>query len=189
MQCGNKVSRPAENDVKDWWYAMDIQNIASLHRIPGSDYQCSYDKWISTVANTGWQIFDPKSTKTPIVECKNCIKKCGKRNDSIDHCVDYEPEPAFKVGDWVEFIDVGGRKSQGKYLSKAYDHAILVLDISYKINARCVVPTAKIIRKLAPSEVKVAITLTGTVSQDSILDKAGCFTLKTAGSEYITYLS
>lgn len=57
----------------------------------------------------------------------------------------------FKVGDWVEFIDVGGHKSQGKYLSKAFDNAILVRDITY--NTRCIVPTTKIIRKLKPSEV------------------------------------
>jgi hypothetical protein len=63
----------------------------------------------------------------------------------------YEPDHDFNVGDWVEFIDAGGHKSQGKYLSNAYDNTILVLDITY--NMRCVVPTTKITRKLNPSEI------------------------------------
>jgi hypothetical protein len=75
-----------------------------------------------------------------------------------------EPEPAmqYKVGDWVEFIDVGGRKSQGKYLSNTDGNAIIVLDITS--NMRVVVHTTKIIRKLSPSEVIVHIgCLSGTI--------------------------
>ena len=75
-----------------------------------------------------------------------------------------EPKPAYAVEDWVEFIDAGGHKSQGKYLSKAYDNAILVRDIIY--NTRCVVPTTKITRKLDPSEVIVKIDcLEGTIER------------------------
>jgi hypothetical protein len=83
----------------------------------------------------------------------------------------YEPAPQYNVGDWVEFIDVGGRTSQGKYLSKAYDHAILVRDITY--NMRCVVPTTKITRKLSPSEVIVKIgCLSGTIGKSC---ESACF--------------
>ena len=64
-----------------------------------------------------------------------------------------EPEPQYKVGDWVEFIDVGGRKSQGKYLSNTDGNAIIVLDTT--CNMRVVVHTTKIIRKLPHSEVEV----------------------------------
>ena len=67
-----------------------------------------------------------------------------------------KPEPAkeqFDVGDWVEFIDAGGRKSQGKYLSNTDGNAIIVLDITS--NMRVVVHTTKIIRKLSPIDVEV----------------------------------
>ena len=79
----------------------------------------------------------------------------------------YEPkhESQYKVGDWVEFIDVGGRTSQGKYESIGYN-AIIVLDIT--CNMRCVVPTTKIIRKLKPSEIVVRIgCLSGTIAKSS----------------------
>lgn len=99
--------------------------------------------WMNYAEPTGWQIY-----KEP------------------------EPELQFKVGDWVEFIDAGGRNSQGKYLSKAYDHAILVRDTIY--NMRCVVPTTKIIRKLKPSEIVVRIgCLRGTIRYCLSFDNDG----------------
>jgi len=88
----------------------------------------------------------------------------------------------IKVGDWVEFIDAGGRKSQGKYLSNAYDDTILVLDITY--NMRCVVPTAKITRKLNPSEVRVKISLAGAVNVCISNVGTDCFSLKTKNTWY-----
>lgn len=85
------------------------------------------------------------------------------------------PEPAkeqFEVGDWLEFIDVGGRKSQGKYLSNTDGNAIIILDTT--CNMRVVVHTTKIIRKLSPSEVVVPITISGTVrtayNEDGTID-------------------
>ena len=73
------------------------------------------------------------------------------------------PEPTFKVWDWVEFIDAGGRTSQGKYLSKAYDNAILVRDITY--NVRCVVPQQKLSAN-SPLEIVVRIgCLSGTIAK------------------------
>ena len=83
-----------------------------------------------------------------------------------------QPAPQYKVGDWVEFIDAGSYKSQGKYLSDAYENTILVLDTIY--NVRCVVPTSKITRKLDPSEVIVKIgclkgTVTYAISDDCFL--------------------
>lgn len=47
----------------------------------------------------------------------------------------------------------------------------------------------KIDGKLSPKEVVLKITLEGTVSQDSILEKASCFTLHTGNNEYIISLS
>ena len=101
--------------------------------------------------------------KEPIANCENCKHVCT--NSNIDHCHMYEPQP-YAVGDWVEFIDAGSYKSQGKYLSDAYENTILVLDTIY--NMRCVVPTSKITRKLDPSEVFVRIgCLKGTVEKAS----------------------
>jgi hypothetical protein len=83
-----------------------------------------------------------------------------------------EPKPTFKVGDWVEFIDAGGHKLQGKYLSNAYDNAILVRDTTY--NMRCVVPVTKIIRKLSLSELIIKIgCLSGTIQHCLFFDNDG----------------
>ena len=94
----------------------------------------SGNEFLSYASSPGWQIYEPK------------------------------PESQYKVGDWVEFIDVGGRKSQGKYLSNDCDHAIIVLDMT--CNMQCVVPTRKIIRKISPFEVIVKIgCLSGTIKK------------------------
>lgn len=146
MQCGKKVYRPAESDVKNWHYSMDIPNIASLHGIPGISCERNYGGWMNLMANTGWKL--------------------------------YEPEPQVRVGDWVTDGVV-----QGRMVTRTAD-TTWVEDWDGK---QYHIETSRL-RKLDPSEVKVTIMLTGTVSKDSILDRAGCFTLKTTGDEYIVGL-
>lgn len=129
-------------------------------------------EWLKNATPTGWQLYEPKQE---LVKCEYCKGRgsyisSSAINPGYVRCSTCngtgkveKPAPAFKVGDWVEFIDAGGRKSQGKYLSNACDNTIFVLDITY--NMRCVVPTAKIIRKLSPHEVVVHIgCLNGTVA-------------------------
>lgn len=110
--------------------------------------------------------------------CKlwKAIADINKHQSQVEPHAEPKPEPdkeQFEVDDWVEFIDVGGRESQGKCLSNADDrhYAILVLDTS---NMRVVVPTTKIIRKLSHSEVVVRITISGTVrpayNEDGTID-------------------
>lgn len=92
-----------------------------------------------------------------------------------------EPEPALKVGDWVEYdidsylrvIETPGRE---RTLCKTLSGVI-------------VYPYTSCLTKVSPSEVRVKVVLEGTVSQDSILDKASCFSLHTDRSEHIISLS
>ena len=139
----------APEGTAEWaWQMLMLQKPVS-HPAEGEFQDTYYTKegFVRCMAKTGWQLYEPKQ----------------------------EPESQYKVGDWLEFIDAGGRKSQGKYLSKAYDNAILVLDITY--NMRCVVPVTKIIRKLSPSEVVIHIgCLSGTV-EDLSYAESGRFWL------------
>lgn len=88
----------------------------------------------------------------------------SKRCDMLSWIIYKEPKSQYKVGDWVEFIDDGGRKSQGKYLSNTDGNAVIVLDIT--CNMKVVVHTTKIIRKLSPSKVVIRIgCMSGTVAE------------------------
>ena len=103
-------------------------------------------------------------------------------------CRMVEPKPEFRVGDGVEFgttqcqiISIGDATSDGaggQYSPVTIKSADSIWTITGFDN----------LRKLKPSEVKVKITLEGTVSQDRILYGATCFTLKTRRSEYIISL-
>jgi len=180
------IGTPVKEGSSEWaWYQM-MQGKKVFRVEWGCDMYCQYtnneiitlrygisstintvEEWIANAkrADFGWQIYkepEPQHAKEPMADCENCKHVCT--NSNIDHCHMYEPKPEseYKVGDWVEFIDAGGRKSQGKYLSNVYKNAILVLDIA--CNMRCVVPTTKIIRKLSPSEVVIHVgCLSGTV--------------------------
>lgn len=153
------IGYPVQEGSADWaWYQMmNGEKISSIPLIAqrfyaikkGCDYCALYE-------NDGREVVDTGGTYDEFIEySKRChiswrIYKAPK------------PESEYKVGDFVEFIDAGGHKSQGKYLSNAYDNAILVRDITY--NMRCVVPATKIIRKLSPSELIVRIgCLSGTI--------------------------
>jgi hypothetical protein len=123
---------------------------------------CEFIEYAKAFPGYGWRIL--KEHEQPKPESENII-----HHIPADMHLKYFHLCKFKVGDWVEFIDAGGHKSQGKYLSKAYDNAILVLDITY--NMRCVVPTTKVIRKLSPSEVVIRIgCLSGTVKDLSYVE-------------------
>lgn len=69
----------------------------------------------------------------------------------------HEPEPAFKVGDWVEFRDIEGIK-HGMVEGIQEEYSILCAGVSQSVGKKF------IIRKLSPSEVIVKIgCLSGTV--------------------------
>ena len=184
------IGTPVKEGSSEWaWYQM-MQGKKVFRVEWGCDMYCQYtnneiitlrygisstintvEEWIANAkrADFGWQIYkepEPQHAKEPMADCENCKHVCT--NSNIDHCHMYEPKPEseYKVWDWIEFIDAGGHKSQGKYLSNAYDNAILVRDITY--NMRCVVPAAKIIRKLKHSEIVVRIgCLSGTIAKSS----------------------
>lgn len=128
------------HETSPWdWYRM-YSDHAIQNRTVG--YMDRVSAWLESTVQSGWQIYtEPKP------ESENIIHG----HIPADMHLKYFHLHEFKVGDWVEFIDVGGHKSQGKYLSNDCDHAIIVLDIT--CNMRCVVPMTKIIRKLKPSEV------------------------------------
>ena len=125
------------------------------------------DEWLSLAASCKWELSKPDTCPTcngtgkvekPKHESENIIHGHVPADMHLKYFHLYE----FKVGDWLEFIDVGGRTSQGKYLSNDCDYAIIVLDIT--CNMQCVVPTSKIIRKLSPTDVVIHIgCLSGTV--------------------------
>ena len=125
----------------------------------------SPDKWVLyCVANTGWQLYEPKPAKEPIADCDNCKHVCT--NSNIDHCHMYEPRPAYKVGDYVR------GKSGYDYLIISSPSKILWSnpDIYDAIPVSCMdslcLETSDIERKLSPSEVVVHIgCLSGTVRQ------------------------
>ena len=74
------------------------------------------------------------------------------------------PESAFKVGDWVE-IEVAGVISQHRVRTGVFADSINAGGIEFYGNGLPVMKpmSARIIRKLKPSEVKVTLTLEGTV--------------------------
>jgi hypothetical protein len=129
----------------------------------------SVSSWIAASSSTGWQLYKEPKIEPPkepdYVICKRCggsksIANPAVSNTSYTTCpkcggTGYEiREPnkeQFEVGDWVEFIDVGGRKSQGKYLTNTQGNAIIVLGIT--CNMRVVVPMTEITHKLSSSEV------------------------------------
>lgn len=90
-----------------------------------------------------------------------------------------EPAPQYKVGDWVTNGRVVGRVTLIK------PEWIDILDQHGIPHTLGLVN----LHKLDPSEVRVKVVLEGTVSQDSILDKASCFSLHTDRSEHIISLS
>ncbi len=161
LMCGKEIKglldRHATVSIKRY-------SISSLYESTYSHYcgkcflELGFDATERELRNRQQPIAEPEPEPPREPEYVIC-KRCGGTGYEIKP----EPAPKFVVGDWVEFIDAGGRKSQGKCLSNADDrhYAIPVLDTS---NMKCIVPTTKIIRKLKPSEVIVHIgCMSGTV--------------------------
>ena len=83
-----------------------------------------------------------------------------QRDDELDP-PEPKPEPAYKVGDWVEFKGKQYRISAigGKGLFDD-DNLIMFEGVIWGVSEKAE------LRKLDPSEVKVTLTLEGTVSRD-----------------------
>jgi len=98
------------------------------------------------------------------------------------------PEPAFKVGDWVEIRHkyIGGHIHHGRVVSLRLTSPVIT--IQGEGDWVLCDHNDYIFRKIKPSEVKVKVTLEGTVSQDRILEGASCFELHTNRSSYIINL-
>jgi len=94
-----------------------------------------------------------------------------------------EPEPKFKVGDWVE---IEKSKEQGRitYISSNnYDAIDVKLYDQDELETYTKSDFDADFRKLDPSEVKVSLTLSGTVEK---VEDTGCFLLN-VGNEGIAY--
>jgi len=171
MRMGHKITNPMYDQRVYHLPEGGMIHVNGIESIATTQW---IDYWCIDIPD-GWQLYEEPEPANP--ERWVCYE-CGIKDSRTGHfpgcsrIVKPQPQPAYAGGDWVEFIDAGGHKSQGKYLSKAYDNAILVLDITY--NMRCVVPVSKITRKLDPSEVIVRIgclrgTVTYAISDDCFL--------------------
>lgn len=173
--CFEIVGTLVDTHSAEWGEYQTQQGIVVRHKhgcVVRPEYDSSSRASIFEHYPTGWQIYE--ETKP---ESENIIHG----HIPADMHLKYVDLGRYKVGDWMEFIDVGGRKSQGKYLSNTQGNAIIVLETT--CNMRVVVPMTEITRKLSPSEIVVRIgCLSGTVSRYSgshikLTHDSGCFSL------------
>jgi hypothetical protein len=130
------IGYPVETGSAEWAWQMLMLGIPVSHPAEGEFQDTHYTKegFVSCMAKTGWQLYEPKQ------------------------------EPAFKVGDWVE-IEVAGVISQQRVRPGVCADSINAGGIEFYSNGLPLMKflSSRITRKLDPSEVKVKVTLEGTV--------------------------
>ncbi|HHV03493.1 MAG TPA: hypothetical protein GXX64_06235, partial [Bacteroidales bacterium] len=142
----------APEGTAEWaWQMLKLQKPVS-HPAEGELQDTDYTKegFVHCMAKTGWQLYEPK----PQPDKEDMHLRSGKDNpERQDFCHMYEPqpEPEYKVGDWVDCKDLAGVHAQCKVL-EIHEHNVI---LGCKSGARWSLHHNNIIRKLSPSEVVI----------------------------------
>lgn len=161
----------APEGTAEWaWQMLKLQKPVS-HPAEGKLQDTDYTKegFVRCMAKTGWQLYEPK----PEPDKEDMHLRSGKDNpERQDFCHMYEPqpEPQYKVGDYLE-VDENGKIVHCYIVPKSeanQEISGLLYDLSTpKRWVGCIYrnkPNTHIIRKLKPSEVIIKIgCLSGTV--------------------------
>jgi len=184
----------------NWYYSMDTPNVSSLHGIPECLNLCSKNKWRESMAKTGWQLYEPAkqvpangyyavTTVDPIpiilemhdgkwLYPDGTLREFESVADIVSYVPAEKPEPPFakvQAGDWVE-INEGGSMFQCEVNAvETHNNAIYLEGYSGFFRLDTGISTWNkfvfITRKLDPSDVRVKISLEGTVAADEQASK------------------
>ena len=136
-----------------------------------------------------WECFPDDSNEWRVVADDGIRHWLKYIHDKTGWQIYTEPEPAYKVGDWVE-VNANGVKKQGKIMRfceadflQNNTNALVLHDVLGRWYGYHRVED--IIRKLDPSEVRVKVTLEGQVTKP-VDNAGGRFWLYYSTDEYVT---